>query len=80
MMGNVWEWTASDFQPYPGFVAGPYKEYSAPWFGDHKVLRRSFEVCVIGHLRFVKDPFRTAMAARLFPHLQLSVFCKSAAP
>lgn len=39
MIGNVWEWTASDFNPYPGFVAGPYKEYSAPWFGDHKVLR-----------------------------------------
>ncbi|MCA1617650.1 MAG: SUMF1/EgtB/PvdO family nonheme iron enzyme, partial [Acidobacteria bacterium] len=39
MIGNVWEWTASDFTPYPGFVAGPYKEYSAPWFGDHKVLR-----------------------------------------
>ena len=39
MIGNVWEWTASDFQPYPGFIAGPYKEYSAPWFGDHKVLR-----------------------------------------
>jgi putative glycosyltransferase (TIGR04348 family) len=29
--------------------------------------RRSFDVCVIGHLRFVKDPFRTAMAARLLP-------------
>ena len=39
MIGNVWEWTASDFKPYPGFVAGPYKEYSEPWFGDHKVLR-----------------------------------------
>jgi len=39
MIGNVWEWIASDFKPYPGFVAGPYKEYSAPWFGDHKVLR-----------------------------------------
>jgi len=25
----------------------------------------SFDVCVIGHLRAVKDPFRTAMAARL---------------
>ena len=39
MIGNVWEWTASDFAPYPGFVADPYKEYSEPWFGNHKVLR-----------------------------------------
>jgi gamma-glutamyl hercynylcysteine S-oxide synthase len=39
MIGNVWEWTDDDFRPYPGFVADPYKEYSAPWFGDHKVLR-----------------------------------------
>jgi gamma-glutamyl hercynylcysteine S-oxide synthase len=39
MIGNVWEWTATDFNPYPGFKPGPYKEYSAPWFGDHKVLR-----------------------------------------
>ena len=39
MIGNVWEWTASDFLPYPGFVADPYQEYSAPWFGTHKVLR-----------------------------------------
>jgi iron(II)-dependent oxidoreductase len=39
MIGNVWEWTADAFLPYPGFVPDPYKEYSAPWFGDHKVLR-----------------------------------------
>jgi iron(II)-dependent oxidoreductase len=39
MTGNVWEWTAEAFLPYPGFVVDPYKEYSAPWFGDHKVLR-----------------------------------------
>ena len=36
---SVWEWTADAFQPYSGFVAGPYKEYSAPWFGDHRELR-----------------------------------------
>ncbi|TAM91696.1 ergothioneine biosynthesis protein EgtB [bacterium] len=39
MVGNVWEWTADSFEPYAGFVADPYKEYSQPWFGTHKVLR-----------------------------------------
>lgn len=39
LLGNVWEWTASDFLPYPGFAADPYREYSQPWFGTHKVLR-----------------------------------------
>ena len=37
--GHVWEWTSSTFLPYPGFVRDPYKEYSEPWFGTHKVLR-----------------------------------------
>ena len=36
---GVWEWTSTDFGPYPGFEIDPYKEYSQPWFGNHKVLR-----------------------------------------
>jgi iron(II)-dependent oxidoreductase len=37
--GQLWEWTASPFEPHPGFVADRYGEYSQPWFMTHQVLR-----------------------------------------
>lgn len=68
LIGDVWEWTSSDFLPYPGFVAYPYREYSEVFFGgDHKVLRGgSFaadEVVVRGTFRNWDHPVRRQIFA-----------------
>jgi gamma-glutamyl hercynylcysteine S-oxide synthase len=63
--GHVWEWTSSTFLPYPGYVRDPYKEYSEPWFGTHKVLRGSSFATPpwVAHARFRNfyTPERTDM-------------------
>lgn len=55
MIGNTWEWTRDAFAPFPGFVPGPYKEYSAPWFGDHKILRGG---CWATRSRLIRNNYR----------------------
>ncbi len=55
MIGNVWEWTSSDFLPYPGFLADPYEDYSQPWFGTRKVLRGG---CWATRARLLRNTWR----------------------
>jgi iron(II)-dependent oxidoreductase len=49
--GDVWEWTASRFAPFPGFVPHPYRDYSAPWFDGRRVLRGASS-CTQARLRY----------------------------
>ncbi|HEY1623753.1 MAG TPA: ergothioneine biosynthesis protein EgtB [Streptosporangiaceae bacterium] len=78
LIGDVWEWTSSDFLPYPGFRAWPYREYSEVFFGpDYKVLRgASFAVSPVASRatfrnwdypirRQIFSGFRTARSAGL---------------
>ncbi len=55
LYGDAWEWTASDFLPYPGFARDPYAEYSEPWFGNHKVLRGG---CWATRARLLRNTWR----------------------
>jgi iron(II)-dependent oxidoreductase len=60
MIGNVWEWTASPFQPFPDFAPDPYKEYSQPWFKTHRVLRGG---CWVTRRRLIRNTWRNFYTA-----------------
>ena len=51
--GEVWEWTASAFAPFPGFVAHPYMDYSRPWFDGRPVLKGA-SVATVPRMRHPK--------------------------
>jgi len=55
MIGNVWEWTDTTFNPYPDFSVGPYKEYSQSCFGECKVLRGG---CWVTRSRLIRNTWR----------------------
>lgn len=55
MIGNVWEWTATTFKPYPGFVPDMYQEYSQTSFHTRKVLRGG---CWATRPRLIRNTWR----------------------
>ena len=61
MIGNVWEWVADTFKPYPGFVCDPYKEYSEPHFGQKKVLKGG---CWTTRSRLIRATWRNFFKAQ----------------
>jgi iron(II)-dependent oxidoreductase len=68
MTGNVWEWTSTPFEGFPGFEPFPYPEYSQTWFdGDHRVLKggswaTSPSVLRTSFRNFFRRHFRIAFA------------------
>ncbi len=56
LFGNVWEWTASTFSPYPNFESDAYGDNSVPWFAEgRKVLRGGSWAT---RARYVRVPYR----------------------
>ena len=50
MIGDVWEWTTSDYVPYPGFKS-EFDEYNDKWFVNQKVLRGGSFATPRSHIR-----------------------------
>jgi len=50
MIGDVWEWTTSDYSPYPGFKSD-FDEYNDKWFVGQKVLRGGCFATPRSHIR-----------------------------
>lgn len=78
MLGNVWEWTNSWFEGYPGFTSYPYRGYSQAYFDRaHRVLkggswatntwamRCSFRNWYHPHVRQILAGFRCAQSANV---------------
>ena len=56
MIGNVWEWTETQFAPYPDFTPDMYQDYSQPLFGITRVLRGGGWAT---RARMIRNTFRT---------------------
>jgi ergothioneine biosynthesis protein EgtB len=74
MIGDVWEWTASAYLPYPGFVAtsGAVGEYNGKFMCDQHVLRGACAATPAGHERLTYRNFFPAHARWAFSGLRLA--------